>query len=69
MPMTEAGIDPGFSRDLYITLGNMISDTKWSMRIYHKPLIRFIWIGALMMVLGGFLSILSKKINYKGVQL
>ena len=55
--------------DIKESTAYMISDTKWSMRIYHKPLIRFIWIGALMMVLGGFLSILSKKINYKGVQL
>ena len=61
MPMTEAGIDPGFTRDLYITLGTMIDQDKWSVRIYHKPLIRLIWIGALMMVLGGIFSVFSKK--------
>ena len=61
MPMTEAGIDPGFTRDLYITLGTMIDQDKWSVRIYHKPLIRLIWIGALMMVFGGIFSVLSKK--------
>jgi cytochrome c-type biogenesis protein CcmF len=68
MPMTEAGIAPGITRDLYVTLGNIISENKWSVRIYHKPLIRLIWIGALMMVLGGVLSILldrRRQLNYK----
>ena len=63
MPMTEAGIDPGFSRDLYITMGTLIDQDKWSVRIYHKPLIRLIWIGALMMVFGGIFSVLSKRKN------
>ena len=63
MPMTEAGIDPGFTRDLYITMGTLIDQDKWSVRIYHKPLIRLIWIGALMMVFGGIFSVLSKRKN------
>ncbi|MBT3548899.1 MAG: heme lyase CcmF/NrfE family subunit [Gammaproteobacteria bacterium] len=63
MPMTEAGIDPGLSRDLYITLGTLINDDVWSVRIYHKPLIRLIWLGALMMVFGGILSVLYKRKN------
>ena len=63
MPMTEAGIDPGFTRDLYITMGSLIDQDKWSVRIYHKPLIRLIWIGALMMVFGGIFSVLSKRKN------
>ena len=67
MPMTEAGIDPGFKRDLYITLGTMIDQDKWSVRIYHKPLIRFIWICALMMALGAILSVLMKRRNIKVV--
>ena len=67
MPMTEAGIDPGFKRDLYITLGTMIDQDKWSVRIYHKPLIRFIWIGALMMALGAILSVLMKRRSIKVV--
>jgi len=61
MPMTEAGIEPGLTKDLYIVLGNLIDNDKWSVRIYHKPLIRLIWIGALMMVLGGISSVISKK--------
>ncbi len=69
MPMTEAGIDPGLSRDLYITLGSMIDIDKWSIRIYHKPLIRLIWIGALMMALGGIFSVLNKRRKLKVVSL
>ena len=61
MPMTEAGIEPGLAKDLYIVLGNLIDDDKWSVRIYHKPLIRLIWIGALMMVLGGISSVISRR--------
>ena len=61
MPMTEAGIEPGLTKDLYIVLGSLIDNDKWSVRIYHKPLIRLIWIGALMMVLGGISSVISKK--------
>ena len=61
MPMTEAGIEPGLTRDLYVTLGNLISDDRWSVRIYHKPLVRLIWLGALMMVLGGILSVMIRN--------
>ena len=61
MPMTEAGISPGFTRDLYITLGNVVSETKWSVRIYHKPLIRLIWLGALLMVIGAIISIIFRR--------
>ena len=69
MPMTEAGINPGLTRDLYITLGTLIDQDKWSVRIYHKPLIRLIWIGALMMVFGGIFSVLNKRGKYKMVNL
>ena len=61
MPMTEAGIEPGLTRDLYVTLGNIISNDRWSVRIYHKPLIRLIWLGSLMMVFGAILSVIMRK--------
>ncbi|MBH44573.1 MAG: heme lyase NrfEFG subunit NrfE [Gammaproteobacteria bacterium] len=57
MPMTEAGIQPGLSRDLYVSLGNLVDDNSWSVRIYYKPLVRLVWLGALIMVLGALLSI------------
>tara|TARA_B100001113_G_scaffold7774_1_gene6345 strand:- start:7785 stop:9671 length:1887 start_codon:yes stop_codon:yes gene_type:complete len=63
-PMTEAGIHARLDRDLYVSLGNMIDDNKWSIRIYDKPLIRFIWIGTIFMVIGSILSIrLRKKVS------
>ena len=65
MPMTEAGIEPGLTRDLYVTLGNVISDDRWSVRIYHKPLVGLIWLGALMMVLGSILSVIIRKKHKK----
>ena len=61
MPMTEAGIAPKINGDLYITLGNLISENKWSVRIYFKPLVRLIWLGAILMFIGGIISILTRK--------
>jgi cytochrome c-type biogenesis protein CcmF len=56
--MTEAAIDPGLTRDVYVSLGEPLDDrgTAWAIRIYHKPFIRFIWLGALLMTAGGFLA-------------
>ena len=56
--MTEAALDPGLTRDLYVSLGESLDErgSAWAIRIYHKPFIRFIWIGALLMMAGGFLA-------------
>ena len=59
--MTEAGIFAKLDRDLYVSLGNMIDDNKWSLRVYDKPFIRFIWIGTIFMIIGSILSIRFKK--------
>jgi cytochrome c-type biogenesis protein CcmF len=61
--MTEAAIDPGLTRDLYISLGEPLDDqgTAWAVRIYHKPFIRLIWLGALMMMFGGFLAASDRR--------
>ena len=61
MPMTEAGIAPKINGDLYVTLGNLISEDTWSVRIYFKPMVRLIWIGTLLMFIGGIISILNKR--------
>ena len=61
LPMTEAGIEPGFTRDLYVTLGNLIDEDRWSVRIYHKPLVRLIWLGAILMALGGIINVAYKR--------
>jgi cytochrome c-type biogenesis protein CcmF len=58
MPMTEAGIDPGFLRDLYVSLGEPVgSQGDWAVRIYYKPYVRWIWLAAILMALGGLLAV------------
>ncbi len=63
MPMTEAGIDSGFMRDLYVSLGEPLDDarTEWSMRVYYKPFVPWLWGGVLLMVLGGVLAALDRR--------
>jgi cytochrome c-type biogenesis protein CcmF len=63
MPMTEAAIDTGFMRDLYVSLGEPIPDSNgaWAVRVYHKPFIDWIWAGCLMMALGGVLAISDRR--------
>ncbi len=58
MPMTEAGIDAGFLRDLYISLGEPVGDQgDWAVRIYYKPYVRWIWLAGILMALGGLLAL------------
>lgn len=62
MPMTEAGIDAGLFRDLFVALGEPLgSDGAWSVRLYHKPFVRWIWLGGLFMSLGGFLAAMDRR--------
>ncbi len=63
MPMTEAAIDTSLLRDLYVSLGEPIPDSNgaWAVRIYHKPFITWIWLGCLLMALGGVLAISDKR--------
>lgn len=55
-PMTEAAIAPGFLRDLYVALGDPLGGGAWSVRLQYKPLVRWIWLGALLMAVGGLLA-------------
>jgi cytochrome c-type biogenesis protein CcmF len=59
--MTEAAIDPGWLRDLYVSLGEPLDDGAWSVRLYHKPFIDWIWGGCLIMALGGVLAISDRR--------
>jgi cytochrome c-type biogenesis protein CcmF len=61
MPMTEAAIDPGFTRDLYVSLGEPINANEWTVRIHIKPFVDWIWAGCLFMALGGFLAITDRR--------
>ena len=60
-PMTEAAIDWGFVRDLYVTLGDQLNPTTWVVRISHKPFVEWIWMGWLMMALGGVLAVFDRR--------
>ncbi len=62
MPMTEAGIDPGFTRDLYVSLGEPLGDDgAWSVRLHYKAFVRWIWLGALLMAGGGLLAATDRR--------
>jgi cytochrome c-type biogenesis protein CcmF len=61
MPMTEAAIDAGFTRDLYVSLGEALADGAWTLRIYHKPFVNWIWGGAMLMALGGALAASDRR--------
>ncbi len=61
-PMTEAAIDAGFVRDLYVALGEPLPDGQaWAVRVYYKPFVRWIWLGALIMAFGGALAASDKR--------
>jgi cytochrome c-type biogenesis protein CcmF len=61
MGMTEAGIDPGLFRDVYVALGDPLPEGAWAIRVHYKPFVRWIWLGAIFMSLGGVLSMLDKR--------
>jgi cytochrome c-type biogenesis protein CcmF len=61
MPMTEAAIEPGLTRDLYVSLGEPLDDGAWLMRVQHKPFVDWIWAGCLIMALGGALAASDRR--------
>jgi len=68
MPMTEAAIDSGFTRDVYVSLGEKLESTgqpAWAVRVYHKPFVPWIWLGCLLMALGGGMAVLDKRYRRK----
>lgn len=65
MPMTEAGISPSIIHDLYASLGEPLDDGAWSVRIYHKPMVEWIWVGCLMMAFGGMLALSDRRYRMK----
>jgi cytochrome c-type biogenesis protein CcmF len=60
-PMTEAAIDDGWSRDVFVALGEDLGLGAWSVRLQYKPLIRFIWFGCVVMAFGGFIAISDRR--------
>jgi cytochrome c-type biogenesis protein CcmF len=59
--MTEADIDTGLTRDLYVSLGEPVGDGAWGVRIYLKPFVDWIWGGAFLMALGGFFALSDRR--------
>src|SRR5258705_11778805 len=64
MPMTEAAIDTGLTRDLYVSLGEPVDGDAWLVRVHVKPFIDWIWGGCLLMALGGLLAASDRR--YRG---
>jgi len=61
-PMTEAGIDAGLWRDFYVAMGEPIADSgAWAIRLYYKPMVRWLWLGGLLMALGGLLAAFDRR--------
>jgi cytochrome c-type biogenesis protein CcmF len=60
-PMTEAAIDIGITRDLYVSLGEPLGNGDWSLRLYYKPFVRWIWLGGILMALGGILAVSDRR--------
>lgn len=61
-PMTEAAIDAGLFRDLYVSLGEPLGDQQtWSVQLHYKPFIRWVWLGAIFMALGGLLGAMDPR--------
>ena len=63
VPTTEAGIYNAWSGDLYVVLGDAQNDGGYAVRLYFNPLVRFIWLGAIVIVLGGMLSLSDRRLR------
>ena len=65
MAMTEAAIDTGLLRDLYVALGEPLTNGAWVVRAYHKPFVDWIWLGCLLMAIGGITSVTDRRYRLK----
>jgi cytochrome c-type biogenesis protein CcmF len=61
MPMTEADMDSGLTRDLYVSLGEPVGGGAWVVRVYHKPFVDWIWGGAFLMAIGGVVAVTDRR--------
>ena len=59
--MTEADIDSGLTRDVYVSLGELLPDGRWTIKAWIKPFIDWIWVGCFMMAIGGFAAISDRR--------
>ncbi len=61
MPMTNAAIDAGFTRDVYVSMGEPLEGKAWAVRVYYKPFVDWIWGGCLLMALGGLFALADRR--------
>jgi cytochrome c-type biogenesis protein CcmF len=61
MPMTQVALRPGLFRDLYVAMGEDLGDGSWAMRVQYKPFVRWLWLGGLLMAIGGVLAVADKR--------
>jgi len=66
-PMTESGIDVRWNRDLFVAMGEDLGNNTWSMRLQYKPMVRYIWLGALIMALGGLVAVSDRRYRTRKV--
>jgi cytochrome c-type biogenesis protein CcmF len=64
-PTTEAAIQPGLTRDLYVSLGEMVTPDTWTLRVQVKPFVDWIWGGCLLMALGGVVALTDRRYRQK----
>jgi cytochrome c-type biogenesis protein CcmF len=63
--MTVAAFDAGLLRDLYVALGEPLGNGAWAVRVHVKPFVRWIWLGAALMALGGFVTATDRRFRRK----
>jgi cytochrome c-type biogenesis protein CcmF len=60
--MTEAAIDAGLFRDLYVAMGEPVGESgAWAIRLHYKPMVRWMWLGAIFMAIGGCATAVDKR--------
>ena len=62
---SKAAISVSWARDLFVAMGDPLGDNAWSMRIQYKPLVRYIWLGAIVMALGGLIAATDRRYRSK----
>ena len=65
--MTEAAMDDGFLRDLYVALGEPVDTTAWAVRVHYKPFVRWIWFGGMFIAFGGLITVFDRRYRAKKI--
>jgi cytochrome c-type biogenesis protein CcmF len=68
MPMTEVALMPGLVQEIYVAMGEPLDDGSWAVRVHYKPFVRWLWLGSLIMALGGFIAIMDPRYRTERVR-